>query len=63
MAVMFAPLVRNLSYIFKPMKDSVIVLQSENTNIADCYLHIVKLAVSIKRNSINTNSSFKKILR
>ena len=41
------------------MKDSVIVLQSENTNITDCYLHLVKLAVSIKRNSINTNSSFK----
>ena len=42
------------------MKDSVTVLQSENTNITDCYLHLVKLAVSIKRNSINTNSSFKK---
>ena len=42
------------------MKDSVVVLQSENTNLADCYLHLVKLAVAVKRVPNNINSSFKK---
>ncbi|CAH1768696.1 7716_t:CDS:2, partial [Entrophospora sp. SA101] len=52
--------IQNLSYIFKPMRDSVTVLQSENTNLADCYLQLVKLAAAVKKTPINTNSSYNK---
>lgn len=50
-----------LILILKPIKEAIDVLEADTTNLADCFLNLVRLAVAIKKipknskkNSLNT---------
>lgn len=39
---------KNLNLILKPIKEGIEILESDKTNLADCYYQLIKLAASIK---------------
>ena len=51
--------VEELEAILKPVKEAIKCLEYKATSLADCFLHLVKLALSIKYLSDST-SSFRK---
>lgn len=40
--------VRNLSELLKPIKNAILVLECNNTTLADCYLQLLKIATYFK---------------
>ena len=50
---------RNLVQILKHIKDAVVMLQSDKTNLADCFIHLVKLAAAIKKIPVEFHKSFR----
>jgi hypothetical protein len=40
--------VRNLSELLKPIKNAILVLESNDTTLADCYLQLLKIATCLK---------------
>jgi len=50
--------VEELEAILKPVKKAIKCLEYKATSLADCFLHLVKLALSIK--SLSDSTSFRK---
>ena len=48
--------VEELEAILKPVKEAIKCLEYKATSLTDCFLHLVKLALSIK--SLSDSSSF-----
>ena len=39
---------KELAEILKPIKDAIVVMESDKCTLADCYYELIKLAASIK---------------
>ncbi len=48
----------HLVQVLKYVKEAVIVLQSDKTNLADCFINLVKLAAIIKKILIEFHKNF-----
>ncbi|CAB5208187.1 unnamed protein product [Rhizophagus irregularis] len=50
---------RVLSDILKPIKESILVLEGTKTNLADCYLQLLKMAANVKSMPIDDYKTLK----
>jgi len=40
--------IRTLSEILKPIKEAILMLEGNNATLADCYLHLLRIATFFK---------------
>jgi hypothetical protein len=45
--------------ILKPIRDAILEVEGRNSNLADCFMTMIKIAVAINNLSINHNISFR----
>ena len=48
----------HLVQVLKYVKKAVVILQSNKTNLADCFINLIKLAAIIKKISIKFHKNF-----
>jgi hypothetical protein len=49
----------NLVQVLKYVKEAVVALQSDKTNLADCFINLVKLAAIIKKIPVEFHKNFR----
>ena len=49
----------HLVQVLKYVKEAVVVLQSDKTNLADCFINLVKLAAIIKKIPVEFHKNFR----
>lgn len=49
----------HLVQVLKYVKDAVVILQSDKTNLANCFINLVKLAAAIKKIPIEFHKNFR----
>ena len=50
---------RVLSDILKPIKEAILMLKGTKTNLADCYLQLLKMAANVKSMPIDDYRTLK----
>ena len=50
---------KELAEILKPIKDAIVVMESDKCTLADCYYELIKLAASIKSIPIEYHRNFR----
>lgn len=51
--------VETLNNILIPIKKAILKLESNNTNLADCYIQLLRIGISLQKLSIIDYQSFK----